>query len=127
MEFLEQQGIYRQIANHLCEDILRGAWQINARVPSVREFAAQVSVNPNTVMRSYAYLEEMGILYNRRGLGFFVHEQARPRIIEIKRREFLARDLPQFFRQMELLHVSLDEVKSKFAVYLEQQRQATVS
>ncbi len=127
MEFQEQQGIYQQIANHLCEDILRGIWPVNSRVPSVRELGAQLSVNPNTIMRSYSQLEETGILYNRRGIGFFVHGQARRRIIERKRSEFLARELPRFFRQMVLLNVSLDEVKSKFEVFLEQQEPPAAS
>jgi GntR family transcriptional regulator len=122
MKFQEQQGIYQQIANHLCEEILRGAWEVNARVPSVREYAAQISVNPNTVLRSYTYLEELGVLYNRRGIGFFVHENARHRIKDIHRQDFLARTLPQVFRQMELLEVSLEEVASQYADYRRQPR-----
>ncbi len=117
MEFQEQQGIYQQIANHLCEEILLEKWQAGFRVPSVREFAAQVSVNPNTVQRAYTQLEELGVLYNRRGIGFFVQENARHRILEWKRRDFLARDLPELFRKMDLLQISLDQLREHFEIY----------
>jgi len=124
MEFQEQQGIYQQIADHLCEEILRGKWDPNARVPSVREFAAQIAVNPNTVMRSYTELETKGILYNRRGIGFFVHQEARYRIIAEKRKDFLARELPQLFRQMELLDISFDELKSRYHAHRQDKESA---
>jgi GntR family transcriptional regulator len=117
MEFQEQQAIYQQIASHVCEEILRGAWGPGARVPSVRELAAQIAVNPNTVIRSYTHLEDLGVLYQKRGLGYFVHDEARHRIVEVQRRHFLAKDLPQLFRQMDLLKISLDEVKANHDLY----------
>ncbi len=117
MEFQEPQGIYQQIAEHLCEEVLRGRREANARVPSVREYAAQIAVNPNTVLRSYTYLEELGVLYNRRGIGYFVHENARTRIIDLKRREFLAKKLPALFREMDSLNITLDEVEAKYNLH----------
>lgn len=117
MEFQEPQGIYQQIAEHLCAEVLRGTREANARVPSVRDFAAQIAVNPNTVLRSYMYLEELGVLYNRRGIGYFVHENARSRIIDLKRRDFLTKTLPAFFREMESLHITLDEVEAKYNLH----------
>jgi DNA-binding transcriptional regulator YhcF (GntR family) len=124
MDFQEPQGIYQQIANHLCEEILRGVWMVDARIPSVREMAVQISVNPNTVLRAYTHLEESGVLYNRRGIGFFVDANARYRIIDLKRRTFLERDLPQVFRQLDLLHISIDEVTSRYQLHRQQSESA---
>ena len=63
--------IYLQIADRICYDIMSGVYNPDDRMPSVREYAASVEVNANTVMRSYEYLSTRDIIYNRRGIGFF--------------------------------------------------------
>ena len=68
MEFKAQRAIYLQIADHVCEKILKKILQENDRIPSVREFAVSIEVNPNTIVRTYAYLEEQGIIYKQRGI-----------------------------------------------------------
>ncbi len=55
MDFKKQKPIYLQIADTLCERIVAGEWQVDERVPSVRDVAAELGVNPNTVMRTYDY------------------------------------------------------------------------
>src|SRR5271169_1688117 len=66
MEFQESQAIYLQIADMLCENVLRGSWKPGDRVPSIRELAESIAVNPNTVVRAYSYLQDHGIIYNQR-------------------------------------------------------------
>jgi len=72
MEFNKNQAIYLQIAEVICENILSLNWKVSEKISSVREFAAMMEVNPNTVMRTYTYLQDKGIIYNKRGIGFFV-------------------------------------------------------
>lgn len=64
------KAIYLQIADKICDDIMLGALKDGDRIPSVREYAASMEVNANTVMRSYEYLERNDVIFNRRGIGF---------------------------------------------------------
>ena len=109
MEFTQPQAIYLQIGDHICENILRRLWQGGDRVPSIRELAMDMQVNPNTVTRTYAYLQDRGIIYNRRGIGYFVADRAYDQARELKRRSFVDRDLPQLFKTMDLLGPELGD------------------
>ena len=111
MEFRHDQAIYLQIADHLSERILSGSWTPGERIPSIRELAETIEVNPNTVMRSYGYLQELGIIYNQRGIGYFVADDAYDKTLELKKRSFVRRELPRLFRTMDLLHLSCDDLK----------------
>ena len=112
MEFRQDQAIYLQIAEHISERILSGAWKPEERIPSIRELAEAIEVNPNTVMRSYAYLQDLGIIYNQRGIGYFVAADARNRTLELKRQNFVRRELPRLFRTMDLLHLSCSDLEA---------------
>jgi len=118
MEFKSKEAIYMQIADYVNEHILLGRWAINEKIPSVRELAADLQVNPNTVMRTYEHLQQSGIIFNKRGIGFFVAQQAKRYIKKQQRERFLDRDLPDFFRSMYLLGISPDEITERYQVYL---------
>lgn len=107
MEFQGKKAIYLQIADYICEQILLKNWQEKEKIPSVRELAVNLVVNPNTVMRTYAFLEEKKIIAMQRGIGYFVTEDARKQALALKQEEFLAIDLPQIFKSMDLLNISL--------------------
>ena len=124
MEFRKQQAIYLQIGDHICENILAGLWQRGEKLPSVREMAVSVAVNPNTVMRTYTDLMAKGILYNRRGIGFFVADDARKRIVAIKKNAFLATDLPRLFRTMALLGIGMADLQRYYAEHARQSPQS---
>ncbi len=114
MEFRENQAIYLQIADLACENVLSGAWKPGDRVPSVRELAGEIEVNPNTVVRTYAYLQDQGIIVNQRGLGYYVADRAPEVTRELMRRTFVSRDLPRVFRTMDLLGMGLDELRGLY-------------
>lgn len=119
MKFKENnKAIYLQIADKLCDDVLTGATLPGARIPSVREYAATLEVNANTVMRSYEYLERLGVIFNRRGIGFFIADTAREVITAMRRETFIEGEVPYFFHQLSLLGVSSDELKTMFETYL---------
>jgi GntR family transcriptional regulator len=112
MEFRQDQAIYLQIADHISERVLSGSWSQGERIPSIRELAESIEVNPNTVMRSYAYLQELGIIYNQRGIGYFVAGDAYDKTLALKKRNFIRRELPRIFRTMDLLHLSCSDLES---------------
>jgi GntR family transcriptional regulator len=111
MEFRQNQAIYLQIADHINERILSGTWAEGERIPSIREMSEEIEVNPNTVMRSYGYLQDLGIIYNQRGIGYFVAEDAYDKTLDLKKRNFIRRELPRIFRTMDLLHLTCDDLK----------------
>lgn len=117
MEFKKNQTIYLQIADLICENILSEKWQVEEKIASVRELAAMIEVNPNTVMRTYTYLQDKGIIYNKRGIGFFVAKEAPKSISRIEREAFLKTELPELFKKMDLLKIDFDELKDFYKKY----------
>lgn len=93
------------------ENILAGLWAEDDKIPSVRVTAITLEVNPNTVMRTYAYLQEKGIIYNRRGIGFFIAPGAQEKTKILKKEEFIQNHLPQLFKMMDLLNIDFNEIR----------------
>ncbi len=114
MNFSDNRPIYLQIADFFCEQILRRKWEPGDRIPSVRDIAVQMEVNPNTAIRAFHFLQDEGILFNERGVGYFVADNARQRVQEMKREEFIKTKLPKLFRDMELLGLSIDDLKELY-------------
>ena len=112
MKFREKEAIYLQIADLLCERILLKDWTEDQRIPSVRELAVDLEVNPNTVMRAYAYLQDQGIIYNKRGIGYFVSQDGFRITRKVYRTNFIRNDLPQLCRSLKLLNMDFTEFYS---------------
>ena len=108
--FKQNKAIYLQLVERLCDDIIAGRYKEEDRIPSVREFAVLVEVNTNTVVKAYEQLSLSGIIYTKRGLGYFVSPHAREQIIKSRKENFLKEDLPELFRQMQLLDIPIEEV-----------------
>lgn len=108
IQFSEEKPIWRQIYELIAMRILSGEWRESERIMSVREMAASVGVNPNTVMRSYERLEADGIIYNRRGVGFFVSEGARDHIKQLERKKFMDEELPKLRERLSLIGLSIE-------------------
>ena len=113
MEFKENKAIYLQIVDRLCDDILLGKYQEEDRIPSVREYSASVEVNVNTAVRSYDHLQNQGIIFTKRGLGYLVSPGAKSVIEEMRREEFLNEKLPELLQSMKTLNISIDELVCK--------------
>jgi GntR family transcriptional regulator len=106
MDFKSTKGIYLQIVDNLCRQILEGQLQSGDRVASVRDLAAEFEVNHNTVMRAYTNLQESGIFDNKRGIGFFVSEKALELIQATEKANFFSQDLPDFLLKVKLLKLN---------------------
>jgi GntR family transcriptional regulator len=110
MQFRDQQAIYLQIAAYVQDKILTALWRPGDRVPSVRDLGMELQVNPNTVVRAYEILEQEQIIFNRRGLGFFIAENALETIQQIRRDVFRKEELPNLIRTMRLLNIPLADI-----------------
>jgi GntR family transcriptional regulator len=117
MEFRDNKPIYLQIADFVYERILLKEWQAGDKIPSVRELAVQLEVNPNTVARTFEYLQQKDIIFTKRGMGYFVVDDAESKVKSIKKEDFLQNDLPNFFKNMQLLGIGIEEIKEKFNGY----------
>ena len=110
MEFRKQKPIYLQIADRLMEQVLAEELKEEDRVPSVRDVAEAMGVNPNTVMRTFEFLQGEEIIYNRRGVGYFVSPDAKQKILAEQRREFLEEELPLIKQKMKILGIDPKEL-----------------
>ncbi|GAB3899383.1 GntR family transcriptional regulator [Larkinella knui] len=119
MDFQDKKAIYLQIADYVCEKILLGQWPPGERIPSVRDLGVELEVNPNTVMRTYDFLQQKDIIYNKRGIGFFAADAATDRIKSYRKEQFLETELPQFFRTIYLLDLSLEEIEKRYKAFVE--------
>ena len=110
MDFNQHKPIYLQIVEQIEDKILSGALKSDERIDSVREMATALGVNPNTVMRSYEFLERGEVIYNKRGVGFFISTEAREKIKFSRKKNFLENEIPTLFAKMNLLEVDIEEV-----------------
>lgn len=118
MEFSENKPIYLQIADEVIDRIARGELGPGARLPSVREYAAKVGVNANTVMRSYAWLEQEGLIYNKRGIGFFISADSADRVSAQRRSDFIDRDLSKFMEKLKEYAVTPSRMAAVYDAFL---------
>ncbi|NQX42954.1 DNA-binding transcriptional regulator YhcF, GntR family [Pedobacter steynii] len=114
MEFRENEAIYLQIAAYVGENIMLGKWPVNEKIPSVRELAVDLQVNPNTVVRAYEFLQNKEVILNKRGIGFFIAADAGEKIKGYSKERFLGNELPEFFRNIFLLNISMKEIEERF-------------
>lgn len=120
MEFRNNQAIYLQIAEMVCENILLSRWPQGDKIPSVRELAVTLEVNPNTVARTYEFLTQKEIIFTKRGMGYFVNEDGKSKALAFRKEDFLKNDLPLFFQNIDLLNIDFEELKARFEIFKEE-------
>ena len=111
MEFNAHKPIYLQICSQMYERILNGELKSDDRIPSVRELGAELGVNPNTIMRSYESMTNAGIIYNKRGIGYFIAENAKDMVLKQMKDEFMNAELPEVIKKMKLLGITLTDLE----------------
>jgi GntR family transcriptional regulator len=114
MEFKETPAIYIQIAEYVCEQILLKKWELGDKLISIRDMAINIEVNPNTVQRAYDFLQQHDIITNKRGIGYFIEDDAMERILAFRRQQFMENELPVFMRTVYLLKIDFKDIKSSF-------------
>ena len=117
MELRDIEAIYLQIAAYVSENILLGKWPAEEKIPSVRDMAVELEVNPNTVMRAYEFLQNQEVIYNKRGLGLFVSEDGIDKVKAFRREKFIQQDLPVFFKNIYLLDIQATELQQWYEAF----------
>ncbi len=118
MDFKENPAIYIQIAEYVCEQILLKKWNLGDKIISIRDLAVNMEVNPNTVQRSYDFLQQREIITNKRGVGYFIEDDAMERILTFRREQFMENEMPVFMRNIYLLKIDFKEIKSLFEQFV---------
>lgn len=119
MNFKDNKAIYLQIADRIGDDVLSGKLAVEAKIPSVREMAAQIEVNANTVARTYEYLQQSGIIYTKRGLGYYVAPDARDTIVRMRREQLMQGEMDYFLGQLKAVGITPAELAKLYQAYLE--------
>jgi GntR family transcriptional regulator len=114
------QAIYLQIADYVCEKVLLNEWKPEEKIPSVRELAVQLEVNPNTVVRTYEFLRQQEIIFDKRGIGYFIAPDGYKNALNFRKLEFTEKELPALFRIMYILGLEPDDLKSRFEKFKKQ-------
>jgi DNA-binding transcriptional regulator YhcF (GntR family) len=117
MTFTNDKPIFQQMADRLCDEILAQVYRDDDRIPSVREYAVTLEVNTNTAVKAYEQLARENIIYNKRGMGYYVTPGAREQILKERRQAFLEQHLPELFRQMKLLGLGMNELEMAWTEY----------
>ena len=113
MKFEDHKPIYLQISDTICEKIINNEYAEDARIPSVREMGALLGVNPNTIMRSYEYLKSIEVIYDKRGVGFFIAPKAKRIVKKIYKEDFIEKEVPTLIKKMKLLDIEIDDLKRR--------------
>lgn len=112
-DFHASQPIFVQIRQRLIEMILRRQVNEGEALPSVRQIAADLSVNPLTVTKAFEALVDIGVVEKRRGLGMFVTDGARPALLAHEREKFLKEDWPRIAAQIKALDLDIKDLVGK--------------
>jgi len=122
MNFNNDRPIYLQMADRLMDEIAAGIYVDEQRIPSVREYAVNLGVNTNTAMKAYDELSRNNIIYNKRGLGYFVTPGADEQIKSQKRKEFMTQYLPQLAHRMKTIDMTVEELAEQLTALMQQQQ-----
>lgn len=119
--FNPQVVIYAQIEQRIKEKILSGAYPAGTQIPSVRQLAAELETNANTIFRAYENLQNEGLIYTKKGLGLYVSETAEMLLRDEAYRVLTEEELPELFAQLKVLHMDILEVVRRHADWVKQQ------
>jgi GntR family transcriptional regulator len=105
-EWHSNAPIYRQLKDRIIAMLLDGLLKPGDAIPSVRQIAAEFQLNPITVSRAYQELADEGLVEARRGLGMYVLDGAREKLLASERKRFLLEDWPVMVERIRRLGLS---------------------
>lgn len=116
MNFKENnKAIYLQIADKICDEItIAKRFVPGERIPSVREYAASLQVNANTVVHAYDHLQQSGVIFNRRGVGYFVSDDAFAVIRRMHEEAFMDGEMQYLFSRLQAMDITPDQLKDLY-------------
>ncbi len=120
MRFNNDKPIFMQIADMLEDEIVAGRLAKGDRLPSARDLASSLEVNPNTAARALQILADQGVAVAERGTGYFVAPEATERAKLARRERFFGEALPGLFKAMDELGINMDELAARYAAHAAQ-------
>lgn len=118
MNFNDNKPIYLQIADSLMDSIVRGDLPDESRLPSVRDYAIEAGVNPNTVMRTFVWLQQQELIYMKRGIGYFVSPNAAAKILQMRKEYFFDHEANYFFDRLSSFGISPEQLMNAYTDFL---------
>ena len=115
IDVLSREPVYMQIINQLERFILIGIMKPNDQIPSVRSLSQELSINPNTIQKAFAVLEQQGFIYSVKGRGSFVSPDPGGGITQ-KRDEFYGQ-LKEMVNNAKDLKIGLADLQRKVEEY----------
>ena len=126
LDFRSRQPIYIQIVEQVRQRVARGDLQPGDQLPTVRQLAADLRVNFNTVARAYRMLDEAGLISTQHGRGTYVWETPSPEVTQHLRNQGLREMSQQFVREALALGYAVDEIAKEIDHELTQQKERTL-
>lgn len=114
-DWTDDQPIYRQLRDKVASAIIEGALKEGEPLPSVRNIAVELQINPITASKAYQELVAEELVEKRRGLGMFIIEGARGKLLADERRRFLETEWPRIVERIEALGLNMKELLSAAA------------
>ena len=100
--------------------IQHGEYKPESRLPSVREYAVKTEVNPNTMMRTFTWLQNENLIYMKRGIGYFVTTDAPQRISDMRKKNFFEHEAPYFMQRLAMFGITPEQLADSYKKYLDQ-------
>lgn len=110
IQWNDSQPIYLQLKDKVLNMILEGSLGEGEALPSVRKVSADYQLNPITVSKAYQLLVDGELAEKRRGLGMFVIEGAKEKLLTEERQQFLTVEWPAILRKLGRLNIPLEEL-----------------
>lgn len=109
IDYKDSRPLYEQISSKLSELILHGVFEVDSQLPSVRNLAMELSINPNTIQKAYAELERRGYIYSVKGKGNFVSDI---KMLQEERKMDIIKQMQALIEEAKRLGIGLDEMKA---------------
>ncbi|WP_229074865.1 GntR family transcriptional regulator [Actinoplanes sp. DH11] len=118
--FDDHSPIYRQIAEQIKADVLRGVLNAEEQVMSTNQYAAHYRINPATAAKAFQHLVDEGVIYKRRGVGMFVSADAQGRLRDQRRERFFADVLEPMVAEAQALGIPAAEIQTRIQQLFDQ-------
>ena len=107
LDYKDRRPLYEQIVDKFSDMILKGVLKPDEKLPSVRNLAMELSINPNTIQRAYMELEHRGYLYSVKGRGNFVSDNAH---LKEERKQEIKTILMDQLKEAQIHEIGRDEI-----------------
>lgn len=120
IDYKDRRPIYEQIVSSIEDLAVRGVLESDSQLPSVRQLAVELSINPNTIQRAYSQLEKTGVIYSVKGKGNFV--AADPKRLREEKMEQILQEMEKLLRQALALGVGRERMENWLHSLLEKEK-----